>query len=241
MQTAAMLVERLWRDGKRLRPREVVAEFDKTIHDELDLMREAANCSQLRRNFRRSSLLKIPEIHWDWTGSEILVMERMAGIPIGRIPELVAAGIDLKRLGRAGVEIFFTQVFRDGFFHADMHPGNIFVAVDAGGPWQVHRARFRHHGHVVRARQELSRAELPRVLPPRLPPCRDGASRVGLGAAGHADRRARKRDPRRLRADLRPSAEGNLARQGAGAAVSRVAPLQRARSSRSSCCCRRRC
>jgi ubiquinone biosynthesis protein len=130
MQTAASLVERLWRDGKRLRPREVVAEFDKTIHDELDLMREAANCSQLRRNFRQSSLLKIPEIHWDWTGSEILVMERMAGIPIGRIPELVAAGIDLKRLGRAGVEIFFTQVFRDGFFHADMHPGNIFVAVD---------------------------------------------------------------------------------------------------------------
>jgi ubiquinone biosynthesis protein len=129
-QTAASLVERLWRDGKRLRPREVVAEFDKTIHDELDLMREAANCSQLRRNFRQSSLLKIPEIHWDWTGSEILVMERMAGIPIGRIPELVAAGIDLKRLGRAGVEIFFTQVFRDGFFHADMHPGNIFVAVD---------------------------------------------------------------------------------------------------------------
>ncbi len=130
MQTAAGLVERLWRDGKRLRPREVVAEFDKTIHDELDLMREAANCSQLRRNFRQSPLLKVPEIHWDWTGSEILVMERMAGIPIGRIPDLVAAGVDLKRLGRAGVEIFFTQVFRDGFFHADMHPGNIFVAVD---------------------------------------------------------------------------------------------------------------
>src|SRR6185295_4744703 len=94
MRTAASLVERLWREGRRLRPREVVAEFDKTIHDELDLMREAANCSQLRRNFRQSSLLKIPEIHWDWTGSEILVMERMAGIPIGRIPELVAAGID---------------------------------------------------------------------------------------------------------------------------------------------------
>ena len=119
MRTAASLVERLWSEGKRLRPRDVVAEFDKTIHDELDLTREAANCSQLRRNFLRSGLLRVPEIHWDWTASEVLVMERMT-----------AAGIDFKRLARAGVEIFFTQVFRDGFFHADMHPGNIFVGVD---------------------------------------------------------------------------------------------------------------
>jgi ubiquinone biosynthesis protein len=131
MHTAAALVERAWREGRRLRPKEVVAEFDRTIHDELDLTREAANCSQLRRNFRMSPLLRVPEVHWDWTASEILVMERMAGIPIGRISDLVAASIDLKRLARAGVEIFFTQVFRDGFFHADMHPGNIFVGVDA--------------------------------------------------------------------------------------------------------------
>jgi ubiquinone biosynthesis protein len=131
MRTAASLAERLWREGRRLRPREVVAEFDRTIHDEMDLTREAANCSQLRRNFRLSPLLRVPEIHWDWTASEILVMERMAGIPIGRIADLVVAGIDLKRLARAGVEIFFTQVFRDGFFHADMHPGNIFVGIDA--------------------------------------------------------------------------------------------------------------
>src|SRR6478752_1738642 len=130
LRTAASLVERLWSDGKRLRPRDVVAEFDKTIHDELDLMREAANCSQLRRNFLRSGLLRVPEIHRDWTASEVLVMERMAGIPIGRIADLTSAGIDFKRLARAGVEIFFTQVFRDGFFHADMHPGNIFVGVD---------------------------------------------------------------------------------------------------------------
>jgi ubiquinone biosynthesis protein len=129
MQTAASLVERLWKEGKRLKPREVVAEFDKTIHDELDLTREGANCSQLRRNFKHSPLLLVPEIYWDWTESEVLVMERMAGIPIGRIDELTRAGIDLKRLSRAGVEIFFTQVFRDGFFHADMHPGNIFVGV----------------------------------------------------------------------------------------------------------------
>ncbi|HXR56230.1 MAG TPA: AarF/UbiB family protein, partial [Casimicrobiaceae bacterium] len=84
MRTAASLVERLWREGRRLRPREVVAEFDKTIHDELDLMREAANAAQLRRNFRLSPLLRVPEVYWDWTASEILVMEQMAGIPVGR-------------------------------------------------------------------------------------------------------------------------------------------------------------
>jgi ubiquinone biosynthesis protein len=131
MHTAAALVERLWSDGKRLKPRQVVAEFERSIRDELDLTREAANCSQLRRNFLHSPLLLVPEVHWDYTERDVLVMERMSGIPIGRIDELKAAGVDLKRLGRAGVEIFFTQVFRDGFFHADMHPGNIFVAVDA--------------------------------------------------------------------------------------------------------------
>ncbi|MEP7276887.1 MAG: AarF/UbiB family protein, partial [Betaproteobacteria bacterium] len=105
---------------------------------ELDLTREAANCSQLRRNFKHSQLMRVPEVYWDWTESEVLVMERMAGIPIGRVDALTQAGIDLKRLSRAGVEIFFTQVFRDGFFHADMHPGNIFVAVDP-----------EHHGKYV--------------------------------------------------------------------------------------------
>ena len=128
LQTGALLVEKLWSDGKRLKPREVVSEFEKTIADELDLSREAANCSQLRRNFRHSPLLLVPEVHWDWSGSEVMVMERMAGIPIAQVDRLVAAGIDLKRLSRAGVELFFTQVFRDGYFHADMHPGNIFVA-----------------------------------------------------------------------------------------------------------------
>ena len=130
LRSAAMLVEKLWSDGKRLRPRAVVAEFEKTLGDELDLSREAANCSQLRRNFRHSPLLLVPEVHWDWSGSEVMVMERMAGIPIGQVDRLVEAGVDLKRLSRAGVELFFTQVFRDGYFHADMHPGNIFVATD---------------------------------------------------------------------------------------------------------------
>src|SRR5262245_18122286 len=132
MQVGAMLVKRLWSDGKRLKPREVVAEFEKTIRDELDLSREAANCSQLRRNFLHSPHLLVPEVHWDWSDTEVMVMERMSGIPIGQVDRLIDAGVDLKRLSRAGVEIFFTQVFRDGFFHADMHPGNIFVGVGPG-------------------------------------------------------------------------------------------------------------
>ena len=130
MDTGASLVERVWSDGKRLKPREVVAEFAKYIFDELDLMREAANASQLRRNFHDSHLLQVPEIHWDWCTSSVMVMERMKGVPIGQTERLAAEGVDIPKLARAGVEIFFTQVFRDGFFHADMHPGNIFVATD---------------------------------------------------------------------------------------------------------------
>ena len=130
MYTAAMLAEKLWSDGKRLRPRAVVAEFEKSLHDELDLMREAANCSQLRRNFQYSPLLLVPVVYWDYCTRDVMVMERMTGIPVNQTGRLVEAGIDLKKLARAGVELFFTQVFRDAFFHADMHPGNIFVAVD---------------------------------------------------------------------------------------------------------------
>jgi ubiquinone biosynthesis protein len=130
LDTLAGLLENLWSDGKRLKPREVVAEFAKYLHHELDLMREAANCSQLRRNFKDSPLLLVPEVYWDWCATSVMVMERMSGTPISQIDKLRADGVDLKRLSRAGVEIFFTQVFRDGFFHADMHPGNILVAPD---------------------------------------------------------------------------------------------------------------
>ena len=117
-------------DGRRLRPVEVVAEFEKTIAGELDLVREAANASQLRRNFADARLLIVPEVHWDWTHRGVMVMERIDGIPVNAAARLRAAGIDIPRLARDGVEIFYTQVFRDGFFHADMHPGNIFVAPD---------------------------------------------------------------------------------------------------------------
>jgi ubiquinone biosynthesis protein len=125
----ARLVGRL-PDVRRLRPVEVVAEFEHTIGDELDLMREAANASQLRRNFLDARLLIVPEVYWDWCNRDVMVMQRVDGIPVNAVERLREAKIDIKRLARDGVEIFFTQVFRDGFFHADMHPGNIFVARD---------------------------------------------------------------------------------------------------------------
>ena len=128
LDAGAVLLELLWADGKRLKPREVVAEFARHLDNELDLMREAANASQLRRNFHDSPLLAVPEIHWDYCSTQVMVMERMHGTPVSAVAELRAQGVDIPKLARAGVEIFFTQVFRDGFFHADMHPGNILVA-----------------------------------------------------------------------------------------------------------------
>jgi len=134
LRVLARLIERLSPDGPRLKPREVVAEFDKYLHDELDLLREAANCSQLRRNFDlesgRSALLQVPEVIWEYCTDRVFTMQRMHGIPVSQIERLHAAGIDTQKLARAGVEIFFTQVFADGFFHADMHPGNILVSDD---------------------------------------------------------------------------------------------------------------
>ena len=128
LDTAATLIETVWADGRRLRPREVIGEFKKHLHDELDLLREASNASQLRRNFRGSDLLSVPEIYWDWCYTEVMVMQRMHGTPISQVRSLRDQGIDIPKLSRMGVEIFFTQVFRDGFFHADMHPGNILVS-----------------------------------------------------------------------------------------------------------------
>ena len=125
----ARLARRYWADGKRLRPVEVVAEYEKTILDELDLMREGGNASELRRNFEGSELLYVPAVHWDWTRRDVMVMERIYGIPVRDLDALHAAGTNMQELSERGVEIFFTQVFRHNFFHADMHPGNIFVDV----------------------------------------------------------------------------------------------------------------
>lgn len=131
LDICASLIERWWEDGRRLKPRKVVEEFEKHLHNELDLMREASSASQLKRNFANSKLLLVPEIYWDWCTDEVMVMERMNGLPVNHVDALRAAGIDLPTLAANGVEIFYTQVFRDGFFHADMHPGN--VQVDAEG------------------------------------------------------------------------------------------------------------
>lgn len=129
MRMMAGWVEGLSSDGKRLKPREVVAEFDKYLHDELDLVREASSAAQLRRNMAGLDLVLIPEMFWDYCATEVIVMERMHGIPISQVERLRSAGVDIPKLARDGVTIFFTQVFRDGFFHADMHPGNIQVSV----------------------------------------------------------------------------------------------------------------
>jgi ubiquinone biosynthesis protein len=130
MRMMAGWVDRLSADGKRLKPREVVAEFDKYLHDELDFMREASNAAQLRRNMEGLNLVLIPEMIWDFCRDDVIVMERMKGVPISQVEKLRAAGVDIPKLARDGVTIFFTQVFRDGFFHADMHPGNIQVSLE---------------------------------------------------------------------------------------------------------------
>jgi len=132
MYEFARMAEKFWPDAKRLRPMDVVAEFERTTLDELDLIREAANATKIRRNFENSKIIYIPEVHWPLTRQKVMVMERIHGIPVGDIDQLKAAGVDFKLLAERGVEIFFTQVFRDNFFHADMHPGNIFVEPPAG-------------------------------------------------------------------------------------------------------------
>ncbi|WP_457675254.1 ubiquinone biosynthesis regulatory protein kinase UbiB [Thiolapillus sp.] len=127
MYTLARLAQKYSKEARRLRPVEVVEEYEKTIFDELDLMREAANASQLRRNFENSEMLYIPRVYWDYCRNNVMVMERVYGTPVDEVETLKAQGVSMALLGERGVEIFFTQVFRDNFFHADMHPGNIFV------------------------------------------------------------------------------------------------------------------
>jgi len=130
LHALAGLAHRYWSESRRLRPREIVAEYQKTILDELDLLREAANASQLKRNFAGSDLLYVPEVYWDYCRRNVLVMERIHGVPISDMQRLRSSGADIARLAENGVRIFFTQVFRHNFFHADMHPGNIFVLID---------------------------------------------------------------------------------------------------------------
>lgn len=125
----AGLADRYWEGSERVRPREIIAEFESFVFDELDMQREAANASMLRRNFEGSNELHIPEVHWTWCKEQVLVMERVSGVPVSDIEALRAAGVDLPKLARRGIKLFYQQVFRDNLFHADMHPGNIFVDV----------------------------------------------------------------------------------------------------------------
>jgi ubiquinone biosynthesis protein len=129
----ARIAERLSADARLLHPVDVVADYEKTIYDELDLLREAANSSQLRRNFEGSTMLYVPQVYWDWCRPKVLVMERIYGVQVTDLATLADQRTDMKKLAERGVELFFTQVFRDSFFHADMHPGNIFVSTVA--PW----------------------------------------------------------------------------------------------------------
>ncbi|MCL4144249.1 UNVERIFIED_CONTAM: hypothetical protein GTU68_054219 [Idotea baltica] len=138
LYTIADLAERYWSEGKRLRPTEVVSELEKNLFDELDMLREASSASQLKRNFEGTDLLYVPDINWQLTKPKLLVQERVYGIPIGDIAALKAKNVDLERLAEIGVEIFFTQIFKHSFFHADMHPGNIMVdATDPDNPKYV--------------------------------------------------------------------------------------------------------
>ncbi|MGA2776483.1 MAG: ubiquinone biosynthesis regulatory protein kinase UbiB [Steroidobacteraceae bacterium] len=130
LESLAYLADEYWQDGRRLRPVEVVREYRKTVLDELDLLREAGNASQLKRNFAGSTMLYVPEVYWDYCRVNVMVMERIHGIIVSHIEELRARGTNIAKLAENGVAIFFTQVFRHNFFHADMHPGNIFVQVD---------------------------------------------------------------------------------------------------------------
>jgi ubiquinone biosynthesis protein len=137
MHLLAAMAERYSEDAQTLKPSAVVDELEKTILDELDLMREAANASQLRRNFADSDVLYVPQVAWELTRRDVMVMERITGIPVSDIARLRLEGVDLKWLAETGVELFFTQVFRDSFFHADMHPGNIFVKPAPGGATRI--------------------------------------------------------------------------------------------------------
>ncbi len=132
LKAIAKLAEKFMQGGARIQPLEVVREFESVVFDELDMQREAANASMLRRNFQGSKDLYIPEVYWEWCKRRVMVMERVSGLPVGDIEGLREHGVNLKKLARRGIRVFYTQVFRDNLFHADMHPGNILV--DASNP-----------------------------------------------------------------------------------------------------------
>ena len=147
MKLMASLIERYWEPGAKLKPSLIVSEVEKTISGELDMLREASNASQMSRNFAESETVSIPKVYWEYTRANVLVMEKMIGLNVSDIKGLVRAGVDLKKLAANGLDILFTQIFRDHFFHADLHPGNIFII--PGRKWgarQVWSSRFWNYG-----------------------------------------------------------------------------------------------
>ena len=148
-EALATLANEYWVEARRLRPLEVVREYRKTILDELDLMREAANAAQLKRNFAGSTLLYVPVVYWDYCRVNVMVMERIHGIIVSRIDELRARGTNIAKLAENGVEIFFTQVFRHNFFHADMHPGKYLRAGRRSREPALRGGRLRHRRHLA--------------------------------------------------------------------------------------------
>ena len=202
-------------------------------------MREAANCSQLRRNFLHSRHLLVPGVHWDWCTPKVMVMERMSEIPIAQVDRLREAGVDLKRLSRAGVELFFTQVFRDGFFHADMHPGNIFVSTDPAHSASTSRSTSASSARCPSATRPTSR----RTSSPSSAATTGGSPPRTSSPAGCPRTRgstARDRDRESAsRSSTGRSPRSRSARCSCSCSGRRVASTSR--SSRSSRCCRRRC
>ena len=210
----ADLAQRYWSDAHRLRPVELVREYEKTILDELDLMREAANAAQLKRNFAGSRLLYVPEVYWDHCRKNVMVMERVRGVLVSDMAELQRRGANIQRLAENGVEIFFTQVFRHNFFHADMHPGNIFVLLDDPQQPRYAAVDFGIVGTLDAARPALSGREFPGVLRARLPAHRAAAHRFGLDSRARARGRAGVGGAYGVRAHRQQAAAGNLVRPG---------------------------
>ena len=226
MHVLARLAHDYSKEGYRLRPTEVVAEYQKTIIDELDLMREAANAAQLRRNFAGSDLLYVPQIYWDYCRPDVMVMERIHGVLVSDMDELRARGTNIQVLAENGVEIFFTQVFRHNFFHADMHPGNIFVQVDDPERPRYAAVDFGIVGSLDARDQHYLAENFIAFF--------DGDyNRVarlhvdsGWVPTGHARRRTGGGDTHGVRADLQQAARGDFLRAGADAAVRDRAPLR---------------
>jgi ubiquinone biosynthesis protein len=224
--TLAGWIERFHPDGWRLRPREVVRDYQHVVLDELDLQREAANTSQLRRNFLDSELLYVPEVFWDFTRREVCVMERIHGIPISDVAKLRAHGTDLKEAGRARREDLLHPGVPRQLLSRRHAPGKHLHRRGRPREAALYRHRLRHHGQPQRFRPVLPRAQPAGDVPAPVSRGRRAAHRVRLGSAAHARARVRGRDPLGVRADLREAARPDLLRPAGRLPVPDGAPLR---------------